>query len=63
MKSITVRVQNVYGKEVVYPVCDGAIAFAKLAGTKTLTDAALDTIQFDLGYSVKVDHAPLPSRK
>jgi hypothetical protein len=51
--NITVSIRNVYGNETIYPVCDKAKAFAALAGTKTLTRAALEHVRA-LGYSINV---------
>lgn len=51
--NITVTVRDVYGNRTIYPACDTAKLFARLAGTKTLTPAALDTIRA-LGYTVTV---------
>lgn len=48
-----VRVMDVYGKRVVYPVCDKAKVFASIAGTKTLTDSNLMYIK-KLGYTLHV---------
>ena len=53
MQSITVEVKNVYGIETVYPACDKAKLFARLAGTKTLTRHALRDIAA-LGYQIEV---------
>jgi hypothetical protein len=49
--NITVRIQDVYGKQTIYPVCDKAKTFAALTGCKTLTNAALTHIQ-SLGYTI-----------
>lgn len=51
--SIQVQVKSVYGNEVVYPVCDKAKLFAKLAGTRTLTTASIEVIKA-LGYTLEV---------
>lgn len=51
--TITVRVTNNYGTRAVYPVCDTAKKLADLAGTKTFTHAALQTIEA-LGYVINV---------
>jgi hypothetical protein len=48
---VLVRVTDVYGKRVVYPVCDKAKLFASIAGTKTLTDSTLMYIK-KLGYTL-----------
>jgi len=52
--TITVRIKNVYGREIVYPVCNAAKQFAALANTKTLTDDAINIIK-SLGYSIEVE--------
>ncbi len=51
--TITVRIKNVYGNETIYPVCEKAEIFARLAGTKTLSRCAIERIKA-LGYSVLV---------
>ena len=48
---VHVRVTDVYGKRVVYPVCERAKVFASIAGTKTLTEVTLRCIQ-KLGYTL-----------
>jgi hypothetical protein len=53
LPTIHVRVMDVYGKRVVYPVCDHAKVFASIAGTKTLTEVTLRCIQ-KLGYEIHV---------
>tara|TARA_R110002124_G_scaffold282809_1_gene458198 strand:+ start:1968 stop:2141 length:174 start_codon:yes stop_codon:yes gene_type:complete len=45
-----------YGNDVIYPACDNAMTFAKLAGTKTLTKQALELIE-QLGYTIDT-HTP-----
>jgi hypothetical protein len=50
---IQVRVIDVYGKKVVYPVCDKAKVFAAIADTKTLTESTLRCIR-KLGYDINV---------
>ena len=51
---ITVAIRNVYGNELIYPVCDKAKAFADIAGTKTLQRWVLDRIK-SLGYKIEVE--------
>ena len=51
--TITVEIKNVYGNELIYPVCDAAKNFAKLAGKKTLTRNTISIIK-QMGYSVTV---------
>jgi hypothetical protein len=48
---IKVCVREVYGNILMYPVCPKAIAFAKIAGKKTLTPEVLAEIKA-LGYAV-----------
>jgi hypothetical protein len=50
---IAVKVRYVYGNKTVYPVCDKAKIFARLAGHSTLTAATLDGIR-RLGYLIEV---------
>lgn len=56
--NITVEIKNVYGNTTIYPVCAKAKLFADIAGTKTLTFAAIHKIKF-LGFEVIVQQ-PLP---
>jgi hypothetical protein len=53
-QTIIVRIKDVYGTQTVYPVCELAIGLAALAGTKTLTPAALKIIK-SLGYQIAVE--------
>jgi hypothetical protein len=55
---ITIRIEKNYGIETAYPSCDHSRLLAKLAGTKTLTHHALDTIAA-LGYAIQIDQ-PAP---
>jgi len=50
---VHVRVMDVYGRQVVYPVCDKAKVFAAIADTKTLTESTLRCIR-KLGYTIHV---------
>jgi hypothetical protein len=50
--AVVVTVRRVYGMPVIYPACEQSRSFAKLAGTKTLTPAALRQIAA-LGYEIK----------
>ncbi len=34
---LALNIKSVYGKELIYPVCNGAKALARIAGTKTLS--------------------------
>jgi hypothetical protein len=53
-QTILVRIKDVYGTQTVYPVCELACGLAALAGTKTLTPAALKIIR-SLGYQIAVE--------
>jgi hypothetical protein len=51
---IVIRIREVYGRRIAYPVCDKAKEFARIAGTKTLSRDNLYSIE-ELGFVVKVD--------
>lgn len=53
MNHITVEIKNVYGNENIYPICETAKFFARIAGTKTLTRETLHIIR-NQGYAVNV---------
>jgi hypothetical protein len=53
---ITIRIERNYGIETAYPACQQAKLLAKLAGTKTLTHHALDTVAA-LGYEIQIEQA------
>ena len=55
---LTVRVKNVYGNELIYPVCEQSKLFAQLADTETLTQRAVETIK-KLGYTFTVESQTL----
>jgi hypothetical protein len=50
---ITIRIEKNYGIETYYPACDQSNLLAKLAGTKTITWHAMETIQA-LGYEIEI---------
>ncbi len=54
--TIHVKEKNVYGNDLVYPVCDKAKLFAQIAGSKTLTEQTLTCI-VKMGFMV--DYAPI----
>lgn len=56
---ITVQVRNVYGSDLVYPVDDTALTFARLLNVKTFNARQLVTIK-QLGYAVQVAAGTLP---
>lgn len=50
---ITIKIEKNYGIETYYPACDKSNLLAKLAGTKTITWHAMETIQA-LGYEIEI---------
>jgi hypothetical protein len=50
---ITVKRKNVYGNNLIYPVCDKAVCLTMLADTKTFTPYQIQIIKA-LGYKVLV---------
>ena len=58
MPMITVRIKQVYGKTMYYPVCEPAQLFAKLVGQETLTPRDLRLIE-GLGYKLDVEQQEL----
>ena len=57
---IQVTIRAVYGLPKIYPKCETALKFAKLLGTKTLTDDAVSIIK-SIGYSIEVVHDTVTS--
>jgi copper chaperone CopZ len=53
---VQVQIKNVYGNELIYPVNDVAVNFARIAGTKTLTREVIAHIKA-LGVKVEVVQA------
>lgn len=60
IKTIKIKIENKYGNELIYPVCENAKLLAQLAGTKTLTQNALATIKL-LGYQIELQQNAIPS--
>ncbi|MDH5548051.1 MAG: hypothetical protein OEZ43_20935 [Gammaproteobacteria bacterium] len=58
MKQIIVKVKNVYGQDKIYPVCNAAQTFARIAGTRTLTPEVMSQIK-KLGYVVTEERTPM----
>ena len=50
--TIHVEKKNVYGNELIYPVCKQAKLFALLSGKETLSDITIHQVK-QLGYSVR----------
>ena len=55
---IVVKIREVYGRSLVYPVCKQALIFAELTGFKTFTPNNIDSIK-KLGYTIKVERRAL----
>ncbi len=53
LKQITVTIKQVFGVDKIYPMDEESRFFARLAGTTTLTESAINTIK-EYGYTVKV---------
>ena len=51
---LKVKVKDVYGQRLVYPVCDMSKSFAYLVGCKTLPKWATDEIK-KMGYTLTVE--------
>jgi histone H3/H4 len=51
---IIVCVRNVYGNELIYPVCERAKLLTRLSGRKTFSPVDIETIE-KLGFVVKVE--------
>ena len=58
MKTITVCFRSVYGKSIVYPVCETAKIFAEIVGGHSLPAHALRGIK-KLGYKIIVQPVSL----
>ena len=56
--NITVNIKNVYGNELIYPVCFNAKKFTSLTKNKTLSKKDIDIIK-TLGYKVIVEQKTL----
>lgn len=55
---VVVKVRNVYGNELIYPVCERAKMCAELTGTKTLSQRNVDTLKC-LGFEFIVESQTL----
>lgn len=51
--NITVKIVSAYGIERIYPVCEKAFLFTRIAKTSTLSSEQITHIK-TLGYTVKV---------
>tara|TARA_R110000751_G_scaffold53334_1_gene115623 strand:- start:256 stop:429 length:174 start_codon:yes stop_codon:yes gene_type:complete len=55
---IVVKVKNVYGNELIYPVCEHAEMVTELTGTKTLSQRNIATLK-RLGFEFIVESQKL----
>jgi hypothetical protein len=53
-QTIKIQIRSIYGVDTVYPACPAAVAFASIAGTKTLTHRILCLIE-GMGYAIVVE--------
>lgn len=53
MEKLKVKIKNVYGTELVYPVCEKSKLFANLTNNQTLTEHSRRLIKL-LGYSFEI---------
>lgn len=51
--TIQVRIKNVYGNDLIYPVCGKAKLLLSLSKNSTFTHSQIETIK-SLGYTVEV---------
>lgn len=54
--SIQVQIKQVYGNELIYPICEKAKLFAKIKRQQTLTPSDISIIK-ELGYEIEVIQA------
>jgi len=52
--NFTIKIKEVYGKKMFYPVDKVAVTFAAIAGTKTLSESVLKAAE-GLGYNIIVE--------
>jgi len=48
--NLIIEIKNVYGNELIYPICDKALKLCSLTGQKTFSKGAISTLKL-LGYS------------
>ena len=53
-KTLIVKKKNVWGNELIYPVCQDAILFSCIAGTKTFCKITIANIK-KLGYKFETE--------
>jgi hypothetical protein len=60
MTKVQITIKSVYGRETIYPVCKLAQGFARIAGTKTLTE---DTVRTIVGMGFQIEYVDAFSLK
>ncbi len=63
MKTVTIKVKNVYGNQNAYSACENSHLFAQLTGKKTFDAKDLQTMQklgFEIRFSKEVDFMFMP---
>jgi len=53
-REVVVQLKNVYGNDLIYPVCGNAKKFSALVGKKTFSRTEIAWIK-DLGFEVRVE--------
>jgi len=53
-----IKIRNVYGNRMIYPVNDLALSFSRLMGKKTFSKGEIDIIK-DIGFKVQVEQQSL----
>ena len=52
--NIQVQIKNVYGNELIYPICSNAKTFADIANSKSLTFETIQLIK-KFGYTIEIN--------
>lgn len=52
--NIKVQIKQNYGVDTVYPLCEKGRVFARIAGTKTLTEQTIKLMK-QLGYTLELE--------
>ena len=47
---LLVQIKNIYGRDVIYPICEKSQLLTRLSGNRTLTEEAIAVIK-GLGYT------------
>jgi len=55
MNVVKILAKKQYGRWVYHPVCDKALLFTRIAGTRTITSEVFGYIK-DLGFTINLTH-------